>query len=129
MGGSASRSPSLRGVTPTTTGEAQRLFMRLLPRLIDYIHSKGYECTAGDAYRDPRVFGEVGERLGYGHPKSNHKRRMAFDVNLFKDGAYLSKTEDHKPFGEWWQKQHPLCRWGGEFEDGNHYSLEWDGIK
>lgn len=119
----------LTQLKPRTTGEAQRLFMRLLPRLIDYIHEQGYECTGGDLFRDPRVFGEVGERLGYGHPKSVHKLKMAIDINLFKDGAYLSKTEDHEPIGTWWEKQHELCRWGGRFEDGNHYSLEWGGIK
>jgi len=110
-------------------GEAQRLFMRLLPRLVDYIHEQGYECTVGDAYRDPRVFGEIGESMGYGHRRSGHKKRLAIDLNLFKDGVWLQKTEDHAPIGEWWKKQHELCRWGGDFQDGNHYSLEWEGIK
>lgn len=120
---------NLKTYMPTTTGEAQRLFMKLLPRLIDKAHDMGYECTAGDAYRDPRVFGVVGESLGYGHRNSNHKRRLAFDLNLFKDGVYLQKTEDHALLGAWWKKLHPLCRWGGDFNDGNHYSLEWMGIK
>lgn len=116
-------------VTPNTTGDAQRLFMRLVPRLIDKAHELGFELTLGDGYRDPRVFGEIGEKLGYGHARSGHKRRLAIDLNLFHNGVYLSKTEDHAPLGSWWKKQHKLCRWGGDFEDGNHYSLEWDGIK
>ena len=120
---------NLKLITPKTTGEAQQLFMRLLPRLIDYCHAQGYELRGGDLYRDPRVFGEIGERLGYGHPRSGHKRKLAIDLNLFRGGVYLNKTEDHAAIGAWWKKQHPLCRWGGDFEDGNHYSLEWDGIK
>ena len=115
--------------SPRTLGQAQRLYGRLLPRLLDYILESGYEYTWGDAFRDPRVFGEIGEHLGYGHPRSAHKRRLAIDLNLFKDEVYLQKTEDHKPFGEWWEQQHGLCRWGGRFEDGNHYSLECGGIK
>lgn len=111
------------------TGEAQRLFAKMVPRLIDKAHELGYECTLGDAFRDPRVFGEIGERMGYGHPKSIHKLKMALDLNLFKDGVYLNKTEDHKALGEWWEQQHELCRWGGRFEDGNHYSFEWMGVK
>jgi hypothetical protein len=50
---------------------------------------------------------------------------LAIDLNLFKDGNFLSATEDHKELGEWWEEQHELCRWGGRFSnaDGNHYSL------
>jgi hypothetical protein len=49
------------------------------------------------------------------------------DLNLFKDGKYLALTEDHKPLGEWWESQGGA--WGGRFNDGNHYSLEHEGIK
>jgi hypothetical protein len=31
--------------------------------------------------------------------------------------------------GKYWKRQHPLCRWGGDFQDGNHYSLEHEGVK
>lgn len=27
------------------------------------------------------------------------------------------------------EMQHELCRWGGRFKDGNHYSLEHNGVK
>lgn len=90
----------------------------------------GYEVTNGDAYRDPRVFGNLGESKGYGHPKSAHKLRLARDFNLFKDGKYRDDTESHRALGEWWEKQHPLARWGGRFRvpDGNHYSFEYEGV-
>lgn len=107
-----------------TLGERQRLFVKLLPRLIDFAYEQGYELTLGDAYRDPRVHGIVGTKLGYGHPNSNHKNRLAIDLNLFKDGTFLQTTADHTPLGEFWEAQHPLCRWGGRFNDGNHYSIE-----
>ena len=110
-----------------TLGEKQRLFMQLIPRLIDYIHEQGYECTLGDGYRDPRLFGEVGESKGYGYRNSCHKKRLAIDLNLFKDGKYLSKTEDHQPIGEYWEQMSIFARWGGRFNDGNHYSFEHEG--
>lgn len=112
-----------------TLGEQQELFMRLLPRLIDKAHELGFEVRGGDLFRDPRVHGELGVKLGYGHPKSAHKQKLAIDLNLFKGGSFQSKTSDHQALGEWWEKQHPLCRWGGRFNDGNHYSMERDGIK
>ena len=66
-------------------------------------------------------------RAGRGIKNSLHTMRLAIDINLFKDGFYLPGTEDHKLFGEWWEKQHELCRWGGRFKDGNHYSVEHMG--
>jgi len=108
-------------------GEKQELFMRLLPRLLDKAHSLGFEIRGGDLFRDPRLHGVHGEKLGYGHRKSCHKLKLAIDLNIFKDGAFLQKTEDHKELGEWWESQHELCRWGGRFNDGNHYSLEHNG--
>jgi hypothetical protein len=112
-----------------TLGQKQELFMRLLPRLLDKAHELGLQIRGGDLFRDPRVHGAVGVKMGYGHPRSGHKNKLAIDLNLFKDGKFLGATEDHKVLGEWWEKQHPDCRWGGRFQDGNHYSLEHEGIK
>ena len=109
--------------------EKQRLFMRLLPRLLDKAHELGFEVTGGDLYRDPRVHGDLGVRKSYSHPNSAHKVRLAIDLNLFRDGEFLQLTEDHRELGEWWEKQHELCRWGGRFNDGNHYSVEHNGVK
>ncbi len=109
--------------------QMQTEFARLVPRLIDQAFAMGYEVTLGDAYRDPRVFGPLGQSRGYGHPSSAHKRRMALDLNLFRNGAFLGTTEAHRPLGEWWEKQHPSARWGGRFGDGNHYSFEYEGVK
>lgn len=107
----------------------QSTFAALVARLIDQAVAQGFEVTLGDAYRDPRLHGEIGVKLGYGHPRSAHKNRLAIDLNLFKGGEFLSSSEDHKPLGEWWEKQHPLARWGGRFSDGNHYSFEYAGMK
>lgn len=110
-----------------TLREQQSRFARLLPRLIDKAHELGFEITIGDAFRDPRLHGGIGVKMGYGHSKSAHKMRLAIDLNLFKDGVFLSSTESHKQLGEWWEAQGGA--WGGRFNDGNHYSLEFNGIK
>ena len=106
-------------------GNQQRKFTKMVAELIITAYSMGYEITLGDAYRDPRVFGQVGEKKGYGRSASNHKIRLAIDLNLFKDGRFLQETEDHRPLGEIWEKMGGS--WGGRFNDGNHYSLEWNG--
>lgn len=116
-------------MTALTLSQKQKLFTSLLPKLIIYANANGYDLTLGDGYRDPRVFGAVGESKGYGHKSSAHKSRLAIDFNLFKNGKFLQATEDHKILGEYWESLHPDCRWGGRFNDGNHYSIEHDGVK
>lgn len=96
------------------------MFTKLVAELIDFVYSEGYELTFGDAYRSDAVH--------YGHPRSLHRSRLAIDLNLFKEGVYLTDTSDHLPFGEFWEALHPDCRWGGRFEDGNHYSITHGGM-
>jgi hypothetical protein len=112
-----------------TLGQKQRLFTRLVGRLIEFAYDKGYELTLGDAYRDPRVHGEMGVKKSYSSAHSLHKERLAIDLNLFKGGVFLTTSEDHKPLGEYWKRLHPDCRWGGDFTrpDGNHYSFTHGG--
>jgi len=102
-----------------TLRQKQSRFARMVARLIDKAGELGFEVTLGDAYRDPRVFGAVGEAKGYGNKRSAHKQRLAIDLNLFKDEVYLGTTEAHQLLGEWWESQGGS--WGGRFEDGNHY--------
>jgi len=97
----------------------QSKFVLMVADLIRFAYSNGYELTFGDAYRDKNV--------GYGHPKSLHKRRLAIDLNLFMDGEYLITTSDHEPLGIYWESIGGS--WGGRFEDGNHYSLSHEGMK
>ena len=107
----------------------QSEFVRCIAKLINYATNQGYELTFGDAYRDPRVHGEVGTKKSYSSANSTHKSRLAVDFNLFKDGKFLQSTDDHKVLGEYWESLHPLARWGGRFNDGNHYSFEHNGAK
>jgi hypothetical protein len=87
---------------------------------------KPVELTFGDAYRDPRA------TFPYGHPESLHKKKLAIDLNLFRDGQYLTSTDDHLLLARFWKLLHPDCTWGGDFldpatggprPDGNHYSF------
>lgn len=105
--------------------DKQVKFALMVSDLIKKAHELGYEVVLGDAFRDARVHGKMGEKIGYGHPSSCHKLCLAIDLNLFKDGVYLTKTEDHTKLGEWWESVGGS--WGGRFNDGNHYSLEHEG--
>jgi hypothetical protein len=111
-----------------TLREKQSLFVRLTARLIRHAEDSGYELTWGEAYRSPEEAARLA-KLGKGIATSLHTQRLAVDLNLFRDGVYLSSTEAHRPLGEWWEQQHELCAWGGRFKDGNHYSLSHGGRK
>lgn len=110
-------------------GKQQELFMRLLPSLINKAHELGFEIRGGDLFRDPRLHGDFGTSKGYGKARSCHKLKLAIDLNLMRDDTLVTSTSGHRELGEWWEQQHPLCRWGGRFGDGNHYSLERSGSR
>lgn len=97
----------------------QSHFAESAARLILRAITLGYEVTLGDAYRDPRC--------PYGHPHSLHRMRLAIDLNLFRDGIYLTETEDYRELGEYWESIGGS--WGGRFDDGNHFSFEHEGRK
>lgn len=99
--------------------EKQQRFTRMVALLIQKANELGYELTLGDAFRDNRVT--------YGNPRSLHRLRLAIDLNLFKDGKYLTTSDDHLPLGEFWESMGGT--WGGRFNDGNHYSLAHNGRK
>ena len=46
-------------MTTLTLLELQQQFAACLPSLIAKAHSLGYHVTLGDAYRDPRAFGDL----------------------------------------------------------------------
>ncbi len=108
-------------------GHRQREFTKAVGLLIGYAYSlPGVELTVGDAYRDPRVFGQVGVKDGYGSPVSVHKERLAIDLNLFVDDRYI--VDSHNPI---WVLLH--LKWtalGGAKRiesDANHFSFDWQG--
>jgi hypothetical protein len=111
-----------------TLREKQSLFVQLVAQLILEAQMRGYALTFGEAYRTPEQAARNAQ-TGKGIANSLHTQRLAIDLNLFKDGRFLDSTEAHRPLGEWWEQQHTLCRWGGRFKDGNHYSLEHGGRK
>jgi hypothetical protein len=133
----------------------QMLFAQLISRLPGKAKELGYdvvfeECARSNEQAELNAMGQQGrERVAAliedafpllaaairdngkanGIRNSGHMRKLALDVSLFKNGVYLGSTEDYHALGEWWLKQDPLCRWGGLFSDGNHFSIEYQGIK
>lgn len=100
--------------------------------LIQRAFDMGYQPVLGETYRHPKTAEYMASR-GKGIKNSLHTKCLAIDLSLFLDGEYLTRTESYTALGEWWEKfgndnDLNLC-WGGRFDDGNHFSLEHEGIR
>ncbi|EPJ0400761.1 M15 family metallopeptidase [Providencia rettgeri] len=109
-----------------TLSEKQALFTLMIAKLIFWADEHGYRLTFGEAYRTPEQ-AAANAKSGKGIKNSLHTQRLAVDFNLFKNGVWLTKSTDHQPLGEYWESIGGT--WGGRFNDGNHYSLEHNGVK
>lgn len=108
----------------------QQRFTQCVASLIVYAYSKGYALTFGDAYRDTRLHGDFGTKKGYAASRSVHKLRLAVDLNLFVDGEYITgDCDEYQDLGNYWEMLDGDARWGGRFQDLNHYSFEQWGSK
>ena len=115
--------------------DTQARHLHLISLLVLEAHSEGYKLTSGDAYRDPRAHGRKGDGsgcAGYSSSNSQHKDRLAHDFNLFisatigpeiypTGGQYAQDGEAYKKLGKYWESLHQECRWGGRYQDGNHF--------
>ena len=102
-----------------TLGDKRRRFSRMLSLLESYANLQGYEIAYDFLKRC--------QDCPIGHQNSLHKLGLAVDVNLYKDGHYLENSADHTELGEFWEFIGGT--WGGRFDDGKHYSIEWQGMK
>jgi hypothetical protein len=111
-----------------TLRQKQSRFALGVALLIQHADNLGYAVTLGEAWRTPEQ-AKWNAAQGIGTVSSLHIERLAIDLNLFKDGAFLQSTEDHRALGEWWESLGSDYRWGGRFKkpDGNHYSITPDG--
>lgn len=108
----------------------QEQFAQDAARLILKAAELGYGVTFGEAYRTPEQ-AKLNAAKGSGISNSLHTERLAIDLNLFKDGRYITDGEGHTELGVWWKNHSPNHRWGGDFKkkDFNHYSYSPDGVR
>ncbi|EJZ0211713.1 M15 family metallopeptidase [Escherichia coli] len=108
--------------------EKQQLFAVMIADLIHWAQEHGYRLTFGEAYRTPEQ-AALNAKTGKGIRNSLHTLRLAVDFNLFINGECQTDTDAYRPLGEYWESIGGT--WGGRFSraDGNHFSLEHNGVK
>jgi len=97
----------------------QEKFAKALAHFKVWLDEQSICYTMGDAFRDPRVFGEMGISKGYGHRNSCHKLKLAQDFNFENDADHFRAHDKWDTMGG--AKRIP--------HDMNHYSFEWRGNK
>ena len=106
----------------------QQTFSQHLALLIQQANTLGYGVTMGETWRSPET-AQVNAAEGKGIANSLHTQRLAVDINLIRDGNFLTDPAPYKQLGDWWKALGPDHYWGGDFSkpDSDHYSISPDG--
>lgn len=113
--------------------EKQAIFAQNVALLLQFIHSKGYHATFGEAFRTAEQ-AKLNAQKGIGTVDSLHCQRLAIDLNLINDeGIYLPDSHDYALFGSYWKSLDKANVWGGDWRpsplhphqnvDGNHFQM------
>lgn len=103
--------------------DKQRQFCFMIGQLIHFVFNNGMAIRFGCARC---------AKPGHHMKNSLHYDGLAVDFNLDirgPDGKWIwtERTVDHQVIGYFWETIGGS--WGGRFNDGNHYSLEYGGRK
>lgn len=139
-----------------TLGQKQRRFSRYVAKLLERAFAMGYDVAFGETTRSDEqaeinaikedgrarlaslirpVFPFLADTIinngkNNGVRLSVHQLSLAIDIKLFQGDVYLTSSEDYRSLGDFWKTLASDCRWGGDFPgDGNHFSIEHNGVK
>ncbi len=94
----------------------QAAFLLDATKLIAKATLLGFTVTAGELYRtieQQEIYFKTGRSKTM---NSMHLKRLAIDLNFFKDGSLVYDRATLRPLGEYWEGLSPLNRWGGNFD-------------
>ena len=93
----------------------QAAFLRDVCKLIEYATEHGWVVTGGELFRTAEQQ-EIYLKTGRSRTMaSNHLRRLAIDLNFFRDGKLVWDKTAIAPIGAYWESLNPKNRWGGNF--------------
>ena len=109
-----------------TLRQARQQFSRMVSKLLRWLDEDGqaYAIDMFKRCKDCKV----------GHPQSLHKLGLAVDILFYDDpdgdgdpDNYRRDTAAYVRAGRYWESIGGS--WGGGFGDGNHFSLEYGGMR
>lgn len=93
----------------------QAAFLLDVCKLIQHATEQGWTITGGELFRTAE---QQAIHVKAGRSKtmrSNHLRRLAIDLNFFRNGQLVWDKEQIAPLGAFWESLNPKNRWGGNF--------------
>lgn len=96
--------------------DEQAVFLLDACMLIQHATEQGFKVTGGELFRTAEqqaIYVQTGRSKTL---NSNHLKRLAIDLNFFKDGKIIWDKATIEPLGVYWEGLHPKNRWGGNFK-------------
>lgn len=93
----------------------QSAFLLDVCRFVTNLTEQGLTVTAGEVYRtveQQEIYVKTGRSKTM---NSQHMKRLAIDLNIFRGGRLLATRDDLKTIGEQWESMNPKNRWGGSW--------------
>jgi macrodomain Ter protein organizer (MatP/YcbG family) len=107
-----------------TLSDTQWEFLQDVSKLIQYAGAHGYKLTGGELYRTAEQQAiYVQRKMSYAR-ESQHQKKLAIDLNVFKFEKLTYEKADIKPLGDYWESLNKANRWGGNFsklDDASHF--------
>lgn len=95
----------------------QAAFLLDVVKLLQVATASGFQVTGGELYRtaeQQEIYLKQGKSKTL---NSNHLRRLAIDLNFFKEGKLVQSREELRAVGEFWESLNAgVNRWGGNFK-------------
>lgn len=95
--------------------QTQAAFLLDACKLIQKADELGFVVTAGEVYRtleQQQIYFKSGRSKTM---DSQHMKRLAIDLNFFKDGKLIQDRDSLKVLGNFWEGLSPQNRWGGNW--------------
>jgi hypothetical protein len=96
--------------------DEQATFLLDACKMIQYATEQGFKVTGGELFRTAEqqaIYVQTGRSKTL---NSNHLKRLAIDLNFFKDGQIIWDKGILAPLGVYWESLNPKNRWGGNFK-------------
>lgn len=87
------------------------------------------QMIGSELFRTPEQ-AEIYAKKGVGIKNSVHRKKLALDMYLYKDGKIQWDGDEYRIAGNIWKNMDPDARWGGDMKrrDVYHFSFIHNGV-